>query len=168
MRNNITWFTRCKKCNCQLTNVGSGRPRNNCGNHRKIRLLISKTESLQRKLAYIQNKTKRQHELVIALKMIAGECYYHEQYFGHELLVTELTIRAFCWDHIDRIDKVATVAQMMGRNTDDEIIAEINKCVLSCTNCHQIKTYEDNDYISLKETKPIFERIETQLNLFAC
>ena len=167
MRNKMTWYTRCKKCGCQIANLGSGRPRNNCGNHTKIRVLVGKAESLRRALAYHQNKMQRQHELLKALKISVGECYYHERYFGHELLVTEPTIRAFCWDHIDRRNKVKTVAQMMGGYTDDEIIAEINKCVLSCTNCHQIKTYEDNDYRSLKEPKEMVERIDTQLELFA-
>jgi hypothetical protein len=167
MRNKSIWYTSCKKCGCQIVNVGSGRPRNNCGTHTKVRVLIGKTESLRRGIAFQKYKRDRQHQLVIGLKMIAGECYYHEQYFGHELLVTELTIRAFCWDHVDRTEKVATVAQMMGGYTDEEIIAEINKCVLSCTNCHQIKTYEDNDYLSLKEQKQTFERFDRQLQLFA-
>ena len=162
-----TWTTTCVKCGCTLINSGSGRPRNNCGNHTKVRVLIGQAESLRRKLAFQKNKRERQHQLVIGLKMAAGECYYHEQYFGHELLITELTIRAFCWDHVDRTDKMATVAQMMGGYTDQEIIDEINKCVLSCTNCHQIKTYEDNDYLSLKEPKQTLDRFDTQLKLFA-
>ena len=162
-----TWATTCLKCGCTLINVGSGRPRNNCGNHKKIRILIGKAESLRRATAYIKNKTDRQHALVIALKISANECYYHEQYFGFELLITKQTVRAFCWDHVNRLDKVDTIAQMIGRYTDDEIIAEINKCVLSCTNCHQIKTYEQNDYKSLKEPKQIIEAIDKQLRLFA-
>ena len=168
MRNNMAWYTRCKKCGCQIANLGSGRPRNNCGNHTKLRVLIGSAESLRRSIAFHQNKLKRQHELVIALKLGVGECHYHEQYFGHELLVTRDTVRAFCWDHVDRTEKVETVSQMMGKYTDNEIIAEINKCVLSCANCHQIKTYQNNDYHSLKEPKQKLERIETQLNLFAC
>jgi len=150
-----------------LINVGSGRPRNNCGNHKKIRIFVGKAESLRRKKAWITNKIDRQHALVIALKMSVGECYYHEQYFGHELLITEQTVRAFCWDHVDRLDKVNTIAQMIGRYTDNEIIAEINKCVLSCTNCHQIKTYEQNDYESIKQPKTTQEVIDMQLQLFA-
>jgi len=162
-----SWSSSCIKCGCGLINVGSGRPRNNCGNHKKIRIFVGKAESLRRQKAYITNKSDRQHALVIALKMIVGECYYHEQYFGHELLITEQTVRAFCWDHVDRLDKVDTIAQMIGRYTDNEIIAEINKCVLSCTNCHQIKTYEQNDYESIKQPKTTQEVIDMQLQLFA-
>ncbi|NBR99551.1 MAG: hypothetical protein EBT42_04125 [Actinobacteria bacterium] len=162
-----SWPSSCKKCGCVLINVGSGRPRNNCGNHKKIRIFVGKAESLRRKKAWITNKIDRQHALVIALKMSVGECYYHEQYFGHELLITEQTVRAFCWDHVDRLDKVNTIAQMIGRYTDNEIIAEINKCVLSCTNCHQIKTYEQNDYESIKQPKTTQEVIDMQLELFA-
>ena len=166
-KNRQTWATTCVKCGCTLINVGSGRPRNNCGNHKKIRVLVGKAESARRAIAYVRNKTDRQHALVIALKMSANECYYHEQYFGYELLITEQTVRAFCWDHVDRLDKLDTIAQMIGRYTDDEIIAEINKCVLSCTNCHQIKTYEQNDYKSLKQSKTILETVDIQLRLFA-
>ena len=165
----ISWPSVCLKCGCTLINVGSGRPRNNCGNHnhKKIRVFVGKAESERRRVAYRTNKTERQHALVIALKMLAGECYYHEQYFGYELVITDLTVRAFCWDHVNRLDKLDTIAQMIGRYTDDEIIAEINKCVLSCTNCHQIKTYEQNDYKSLKEPKQVIESINQQLRLFA-
>ena len=166
-KNKQTWATTCVKCGCTLINVGSGRPRNNCGNHKKIRLLVGKAESQRRALVYQKNKSKRQHALVIALKYSVGECYYHEQYFGYELLVTEQTLRAFCWDHVNRSDKIDTIAQMIGSYSDDEIIAEINKCVLSCTNCHQIKTYEQNDYYSLKQAKTTQEIINMQLNLFA-
>jgi cytochrome c553 len=165
--NRQTWATTCVKCGCTLINVGSGRPRNNCGNHKKIRILVGKAESARRRVAYARNKLKRQHALVNALKKSVGECYYHEQYFGHELLVTDQSLRAFCWDHIDRADKVDTIAQMIGSYTDNEIIAEINKCVLSCTNCHQIKTYEQKDYASLKQAKTTQEVIDMQLKLFA-
>lgn len=166
-KNRQTWATTCVKCGCSLINVGSGRPRNNCGNHKKIRIYIGKAESLRRRVAYARNKIERQHALVNAIKMSVGECYYHEQHFGHELLVTEQTLRAFCWDHVDRLDKVDTISQMMGKYTDDEIIAEINKCVLSCTNCHQIKTYEQKDYKSLKQPKTLQQVVDMQLQLFA-
>ena len=165
----ISWPSVCLKCGCTLINVGSGRPRNNCGNHNhnKIRVFVGKAESERRRVAYRTNKTERQHALVIALKMLAGECYYHEQYFGHELVITDLTVRAFCWDHVDRTDKIDTIAQMIGRYTDDEIIAEISKCVMSCTNCHQIKTYDCNDYQSLKEQKQVMLETHKQLTLFS-
>ena len=166
-KNKETWATTCVKCGCTLINVGSGRPRNNCGNHKKIRVFVGKAESQRRALVYQKNKLERQHALVIALKHSVGECYYHEQYFGYELLVTEKTLRAFCWDHVNRLDKIDTVAQMLGKYTDDEIIAEINKCVLSCNNCHQIKTYEQKDYSSLKQPKTTHQKVDMQMNLFA-
>jgi len=168
MRNNKTWITNCKICGRSLSNYGSGRPKNNCGKHKKIKILVGKAESERRRLAFIANKCDRQHALVNAIKMSVGECYYHEQYYGHELLVSEQTMRAFCWDHIDRTDKVATISQMIGRNTDDEILEEIGKCVLSCTNCHQIKTYEHKDYKWLEQAKEVVKIIDTQLKLFAC
>ena len=167
MRNNTNWPSNCKKCGCQIINFGSGRPRNNCGKHKKFRILLGSAERDRRRVAFIQNKLDRQYALVNSIKLSVGECFYHEQYFGHELIVDEATLRAFCWDHVDRIDKVDTISQMIGRYPDDEIIAEINKCVLSCTNCHQIKSYVNKDYLSLKKQKMIIRKTESQLQLFS-
>ncbi len=165
-KNRQTWATTCVNCGCTLINVGSSRPRNNCGNHKKIRVFVGKEESKKRSLIYQKNKTARQHALVNAFKQSVGECYYHEQYFGYELLVNEQTFRAFCWDHVNRLDKIDTIAQMIGKYTDDEIIAEINKCVLSCNNCHQIKTFNKKDHLSLKQAKTSQPIINMQLQLF--
>ena len=164
--NKRLWLTHCKKCGCQITNYGSGRPRNNCGKHKKFRVLLGLVEVERRRVAFIQNKMDRQYRLVNEIKLSVGECFYHEEYFGHELIVEEMSLRAFCWDHVDRMDKVDTISQMMGKYSDEELIAEIKKCVLSCANCHQIKTYENKDYMSVKNKIKI-DKIETQLQLFS-
>ena len=57
--------------------------------------------------------------------------------------------RAACWDHVDRASKRFTISQMIGRggaHNEQNLRDEMAKCVLLCANCHQIKTYEDNDY----------------------
>jgi hypothetical protein len=42
---------------------------------------------------------------------------------------------------------------MVGRKkfNQQDLLNEIAKCVLVCANCHQIKTYESNDYRQLIE-----------------
>ena len=167
MRNNASWPSNCKKCGCQLTNYGSGRPRTNCGNHKKFRVLLGSAEKERRRVAFIQVKRDRQYALVNEIKLSIGECFYHEHYFGYQLGVQQFALKAFCFDHVDRVDKIDTISEMIGRYTDEQIIVEINKCVLCCANCHQIKTYANKDYLSLKEQKSDSTQLITQLQLFA-
>jgi 5-methylcytosine-specific restriction endonuclease McrA len=45
------------------------------------------------------------------------------------------------FDHVDPATKKMCVSKMMGHSWA-QIEAEIAKCVLLCSNCHRIKTYE--------------------------
>ena len=151
MRNNTNWPSNCKKCGCQIINFGSGRPRNNCGNHKKVKRKLKTAQEIKEiKMRSVRRYYANDHALVRAEKMRIGRCAMHPFIFnGEELLVTERTIVAFCWDHVDRATKKFTVSQMVGRGgayNEQNLLDEMAKCVLLCANCHQIKTYEDNDY----------------------
>ena len=48
------------------------------------------------------------------------------------------------YDHVDPSTKKMCVAQMLGHSWS-AIQEEIDKCVLLCSNCHRIKTYETTE-----------------------
>jgi hypothetical protein len=92
---------------------------------------------------------QRDRDFINREKLLVGRCAMHPFLNdGQEYLVTERNVVAFCWDHTDRETKVATLSQMVGRKkfNQQDLLNEIAKCVLVCANCHQIKTYESNDY----------------------
>lgn len=93
--------------------------------------------------------------------------YYHRN--KHEILrnkhvavtairswVDDLKIKAGCvdcgydkypealdFDHIDHTNKVNAISQMiLGLKPKDDILAEIQKCVVVCSNCHRHRTKE--------------------------
>jgi len=145
-----SWFTHCVKCGCQITNFGSGRPRTNCGNHKKAkRVVMTPSQRKAHIQMYYTKQQQRDRAFVNQQKLLVGRCAMHPFLNdGQEYLVTERNVVAFCWDHIDRETKVATLSQMIGRKkfNQQDLLNEIAKCVLVCANCHQIKTYESNDY----------------------
>ncbi len=149
-RNNNKWFTHCFKCGCQITNLGSGRPRTDCGNHKKpARILLTENQKKANKQMQKTQQNKRDREFINQQKLLVGRCAMHPFLNdGQEYLVTERNVVAFCWDHVDRETKIATLSQMVGRKkyNRQDLLNEIAKCVLVCANCHQIKTYESNDY----------------------
>ena len=54
------------------------------------------------------------------------------------------------WDHLPGQVKVADVSAM-GLYTKDEILAEIAKCELVCTNCHIIRTGKRAGWAAVRE-----------------
>jgi hypothetical protein len=74
--------------------------------------------------------------------------YYND---GQEYVCTPERLRAFCWDHIERTNKLATISQMIGSATRQQILDEIAKCQLVCSNCHQIKSHENKDYLPIEK-----------------
>ena len=144
------WFSHCVKCGCQITNLGSGRPRNNCGNHKKSKQMVLTASQRRAKTNMARiTKSQRDRDFINRQKLLIGRCAMHPFLNdGQEYLVTERNVVAFCWDHTDRETKVATLSQMVGRKkfNQQDLLNEIAKCVLVCANCHQIKTYESNDY----------------------
>ena len=144
------WFTYCVKCGCQITNLGSGRPRTNCGSHKKPkRIPFTISEQKENQKMRRTSQSQRDRAFVNKQKMLAKRCVMHPFLNdGQEYLVTKQNLVAFCWDHINRETKTATLSQMVGRKkfNDQDLLNEIAKCVLVCANCHQIKTFENNDY----------------------
>lgn len=149
-KNKRKWFTHCIKCGCQIINLGSGRPRNNCGNHKKPkRILLTANQKKENKNMLSIKRQKSDRAFINQQKMLVGRCVMHPFLNdGQEYLVTERNLVAFCWDHTDRENKLATLSQMVGlaKYNHQDLLNEIAKCVLVCANCHQIKTYESNDY----------------------
>ena len=149
------WFTNCKNCNKQLTNHGSGRPRRFCNKRCYLDLCkknyVSKSPRTGR--TAINLSTTEAHKLVNDAKLKFGKCVLHPLYNnGDDYVCTPDRLRAFCWDHIDRKTKISTIARMIGGSTRQELIDEINKCWLVCANCHQIKTYENMEYLKITKS----------------
>jgi hypothetical protein len=164
------WYTNCKNCNKQLINRGSGRPRGYC--NQRCYLDLCKKNYVpkygNRGRVAINLSVKEAHKLVNAAKLKFGKCALHPFYNnGDDYICTPDRLRAFCWDHIDRQTKVSTIARMIGGSTREELIAEINKCWLVCANCHQIKTYENMEYLKITKSLQIqmAEQFE-QMSLF--
>jgi hypothetical protein len=109
----------------------------------------------------INLSTKEAHKLVNNAKLKFGKCALHPLYNnGDDYVCTPDRLRAFCWDHLNRKNKISTISRMIGGSTQQELIDEINKCWLVCANCHQIKTYENMEY--LKITKSLQMQIAEQ------
>ena len=148
------WFTSCKNCNKQLTNHGSGRPRRFC--NKRCYLDLCKKNYVSKgprgRIATNLSNTEA-HKLVNDAKLKFGKCVLHPLYNnGDDYVCTPDRLRAFCWDHIDRKTKISTIARMIGGSTRQELIDEINKCWLVCANCHQIKTYENMEYLKITKS----------------
>jgi len=108
--------------------------------------------------------TTEAHKLVNAQKLKVGKCALHPLYHaGEEYLCTQDRLRAFCWDHIDRTKKFASISRLIGSSTQEELLTEIGKCWLVCANCHQMKTYENKDWLQIvtvlqPEMAPIYDQ----------
>ena len=50
------------------------------------------------------------------------------------------------WDHKPGFEKLGDVSQDFWGRTRDEVLAEIAKCDLVCTNCHAIRTFARNGW----------------------
>jgi hypothetical protein len=82
----------------------------------------------------------QQWELVKNEKLRRAECV------DCGLRVTPDTWREFDFDHRDPNQKIASVSQLMGKNTES-IVAEMAKCDLRCAICHRRKTIAERDYV---------------------
>lgn len=47
------------------------------------------------------------------------------------------------WDHIDPSEKIGAVSQMMSHNLK-RLMKEVRKCEVRCSNCHSIRTFNQN------------------------
>ena len=50
------------------------------------------------------------------------------------------------WDHLPQFDKVGDFSRSWTGYSEEEILAEIAKCELVCTNCHTIRTFKRNGW----------------------
>lgn len=57
------------------------------------------------------------------------------------------------WDHLPGFEKVGDLSKGFPGSTEEEILREIAKCELVCTNCHTVRTFMRNgwDTPSLRE-----------------
>jgi hypothetical protein len=69
------------------------------------------------------------------------------------------------WDHLPQFDKVGEIGggPWLAGRTPEEILVEIAKCELVCTNCHTIRTFRRNgwDGWSLQESEAAYGEMWT-------
>ena len=56
------------------------------------------------------------------------------------------------WDHLPGFEKLGEISEFSG-HTRAELVAEIAKCELVCTNCHILRTVSRNGWIDWSETQ---------------
>ena len=96
-------------------------------------------------------------------KIMIGRCVLHEFYNdGQQYYCNKNNVVSFCWDHMDRLTKLATISQMIGQATKKQLLDEMAKCWLLCHNCHSLKSYENNDHLPID----VIERKRNELTLF--
>ena len=178
MRNNKNWQTQCLVCAAPVINCGSGRPKGFCSDACKVIRRKETQRRYQHKNSDIRKAKRiaargrtipartpskmaqnrlRQRNMVAAEKMNRGKCAYHLRYFGSELYVTHDLMHIFEFDHVDRAQKRQSsakrgggVSRLIGRTTDGELIAEMEKCQLVCCNCHRLKTIQERDFSNIQ------------------
>jgi len=50
------------------------------------------------------------------------------------------------WDHLPGFDKIGDISGSWTGRSEQEILDEIAKCELVCTNCHTIRTFRRNGW----------------------
>lgn len=50
------------------------------------------------------------------------------------------------WDHLPGFEKLGDLSGGFPGRTEDEILREIAKCELVCTNCHIVRTFSRNGW----------------------
>lgn len=62
------------------------------------------------------------------------------------------------WDHLPQFEKLGDVSAAFWGRSEAEILREIAKCELVCTNCHTIRTFTRNGWgtWSLREAEVIY------------
>ena len=104
--------------------------------NREASLAYKKQNYAEHKEEYYQYSVNRRKELRIWLNTLkTGPCCDCGGYFP-----------PVCYDfhHTDPKGKISTVALMFMRCSKTQILAEIEKCVLICANCHRIRTAKQN------------------------
>jgi hypothetical protein len=164
-RGGKAWHTQCMVCGVTITNYGSGSPKTLCSRQCRLARMreISKGRYVKKpkrvKTIDKREQTIARHKNIVAAeKQRRGKCAYHLHNFGSELLVTHDLLAVFEFDHVDPARKHQPskkrgggVARMIGRVTDEQLIAEMAKCELTCCNCHRLKTIANRDWVYASE-----------------
>ncbi len=68
------------------------------------------------------------------------------------------------WDHLPGFEKIGEISGSWTGRTEEEILGEIAKCELVCTNCHTIRTFRRNGWglRPLHETEATYGETWTQ------
>ena len=84
----------------------------------------------------LTSKAKRLMRKRRLVDLLGGKCI-DCGYNGH--------LAALDFDHVDPSTKVSNIGEMLNnpKTMFHEIVAEMDKCVLRCANCHRIKTFPD-------------------------
>jgi len=53
-----------------------------------------------------------------------------------------LSAPSHAWDHLPGFPKLGDISNGLNGHSRDEILDEIAKCELVCTNCHAIRTFQ--------------------------
>lgn len=104
------------------------RPLNHSGTHKPARTLAKETRDMQQRYAEAR-------ERINAYKLEQGcvDCGYNAHAVALDL------------DHTDRSAKKFTIAEVKVASWK-RVLAEIEKCVVRCANCHRVKTSACEDY----------------------
>jgi hypothetical protein len=111
---------------------------------KNIKLEIAKCDILCvncSRLKYARKERKRkdistQRQLITAEKLSRAICLHCD------LHVTADTVMMFDFDHIDPMNKIMGISDMVQQlRSVEEIAAEMKKCQLLCARCHVIRTF---------------------------
>ena len=83
-----------------------------------------------------QRSERRRSAWLVGLKA-ARPCTDCGRIFPHQVMQ---------WDHLPGYEKLGDLSEDFWGRTRDEILAEIAKCHLVCTNCHTIRTFKRNGW----------------------
>lgn len=82
---------------------------------------------------------RRKQRYYKVIKEYLGKDYYECSKCGY----THTIHAPFDWHHVDSSTKEYEVSSM-ARHSKENIIKELDKCILLCSNCHRILHYEEN------------------------
>lgn len=70
------------------------------------------------------------------------------------------------FDHREPGNKLAAVSSLVGRHSEQAVLAEVAKCDVVCANCHRLRTYRRRDHEAWRNEKRSVEpQPERQLGL---
>lgn len=95
---------------------------------------VEKHKNIIRKKASEWQKEKGRINKLKAIKYLGGKCIDCDNVFPPYI---------YDFHHLDSSEKEASIARIMGR-TWKNIIPELDKCILLCSNCHRTRHHKDD------------------------